>query len=177
MRQAGRLARPRQGILSAAAVGGVRQEPPGTDMLMRNSTTGAFEVYDISHNAITFAGPMGAVGTEWTVAGFGDLSGNPNETDMLMRNSNTGAFEVYDIDHNVITFAGSMGTVAFPWQVDGIAPASPGASGASLGQLLQAAAGLSSGAAALEQGPISQASQDATSQPGLFAASSLAHAH
>ena len=41
-----------------------------TDMLMRNSNTGAFEVYDISHNAITSAGPMGQVGLEWTVAGF-----------------------------------------------------------------------------------------------------------
>jgi hypothetical protein len=39
-------------------------------MLMRNSTTGAFEVYDISHNAITSAASMGAVGLEWTVAGI-----------------------------------------------------------------------------------------------------------
>jgi hypothetical protein len=40
---------------------------------------------------------MGAVGLEWTVAGFGDFSGNAGETDMLMRNNNTGAFEIYDI--------------------------------------------------------------------------------
>jgi hypothetical protein len=33
-----------------------------TDMLMRNSNTGAFEVYDIANNAITFAGPMGRSG-------------------------------------------------------------------------------------------------------------------
>jgi hypothetical protein len=41
-----------------------------TDMLMRNSNTGAFEVYDISHNAITSAAPIGQVGFEWTVAGI-----------------------------------------------------------------------------------------------------------
>jgi len=36
---------------------------PGTsDMLMRNSNTGAFEIYDIANNQITSAGPMGQVG-------------------------------------------------------------------------------------------------------------------
>ena len=67
------------------------------DMLMRNSNTGAFEVYDVANNQITSAGSMGQVGLEWQVAGFGDFSGHANETDMLMRNSNTGAFELYDI--------------------------------------------------------------------------------
>src|ERR1700674_2165616 len=42
-----------------------------TDMQMRNGNTGAFEVYDISNNAITSAASMGAVGLEWTVAVFG----------------------------------------------------------------------------------------------------------
>src|SRR6185437_1929547 len=36
---------------------------PGTsDMLMRNSNTGAFEIYDIANNQITSARPMGQVG-------------------------------------------------------------------------------------------------------------------
>jgi hypothetical protein len=88
-------------------------------MLMRNSNNGALEVYDISHNAITSAAAIGAVGLEWTVAGFGDFSGNANETDMLMRNSNTGAFEVYDISHNAITSAAAMGAVGLEWTVAG----------------------------------------------------------
>ena len=92
------------------------------DMLMRNSNTGQFEVYDISNNQITFAGPMGQVGLEWQVAGFGDFSGNANETDMLMRNSNTGTFELYDIANNQITFAGPMGQVGLEWQVVGFGP-------------------------------------------------------
>jgi hypothetical protein len=41
-----------------------------TDMLMRNSNTGAFEVYDISNNAVTSAASMGQVGLEWTVGGI-----------------------------------------------------------------------------------------------------------
>jgi hypothetical protein len=92
------------------------------DMLMRNSNTGQFEVYDISNNQITSAGPMGQVGLEWQVAGFGDFSGRANETDMLMRNSNTGTFELYHIANNQITFAGPMGQVGLEWQVVGFGP-------------------------------------------------------
>ena len=64
-------------------------------MLMRNSNTGVFEVFDIRNNAITAAVPMGQVGLEWSIAGFGDFSAQANETDMLMRNSNTGVFEAF----------------------------------------------------------------------------------
>jgi hypothetical protein len=115
-----------------------------TDMLMRNSNTGHFEVFDISHNVITFAAAMGQVGLEWTVAGFGDFSGNANEADMLMRNSNTGAFEVFDISHNAITLAASMGQVGLEWQVGGIAAAS---SAGSIPLLEQAMASVGASAA------------------------------
>jgi hypothetical protein len=89
------------------------------DMLMRNATTGQFEVYDISNNAITTAAAMGQVGLEWQVAGFGDFSGNANETDMLMRNTGTGAFEIYDISNNAINNAAPMGQVGLEWSVAG----------------------------------------------------------
>ena len=68
-----------------------------SDMILRDSNNGAFEVYDISNNNITNAVSMGQVGLEWTVSGFADFSSKPSETDMLMRNSNTGQFELYDI--------------------------------------------------------------------------------
>jgi hypothetical protein len=117
---------------TVAGFGGFSGKANETDMLMRDSNNGAFEVYDISNNALMSAAAIGAVGLEWTVAGFGDFSGNGNESDMLMRNSNTGAFEVYDISHNAITSAASMGQVGLLWQVGGIAadppPASPAAS-------------------------------------------------
>ena len=48
-----------------------------TDMLMRNGSSGQFEIYDISNNQIAFAGPMGQVGAPWVVAGFGDFSAMP----------------------------------------------------------------------------------------------------
>jgi len=90
-----------------------------SDMLLRNSSTGAFTVYDVSGNTVT-AGPvsMGAVGLEWQVSGFGNFSSNPGETDMLMQNS-SGAFEVFDIANNQITNAVPLGAVGAPWQVAG----------------------------------------------------------
>jgi hypothetical protein len=68
-------------------------------MLLRDTLTGTFEVYDISNNSITSAQAIGQVGLEWQVAGFGDFSGNVN----------TGVFELYDIQKNQITSASAIG--------------------------------------------------------------------
>jgi hypothetical protein len=123
-------------------------------MLMRATSgpdAGDFEDYDISHNAVTSAGAMGAVGLEWTVAGFGDFSGNANETDMLMRATSgpdAGDFELYDISHDAITSAAPMGAVGLEWTVAGFSADPPaGSVGASTGQLVQAMASFGASAA------------------------------
>ena len=153
-----------------AGFGDFSTRPNETDMLMRNSNNGAFEVYDIVNNTITSAQPMGQVGLEWTIAGFGDFSGNANETDMLMRNSNTGAFELYDIRNNTVAATTPMGQVGLEWSLGGvsanpaIAPPSAQLSGpavdpaaASLGQLSQAMASFAPiGAAPGTSSPIGQ---------------------
>ena len=41
-----------------------------TDMVLRNSSSGAFEDYRISNNAITSATSLGAVGLDWQLGGF-----------------------------------------------------------------------------------------------------------
>ena len=41
-----------------------------SDMLMRNSNSGAFEGFDIVNNTITSAEPMGQSGLEWSIAGI-----------------------------------------------------------------------------------------------------------
>src|SRR5262249_3573754 len=40
-----------------------------TDMMMRNTNTGALEVYDIANNALAGAYSAGAVGLNWEVGG------------------------------------------------------------------------------------------------------------
>jgi autotransporter passenger strand-loop-strand repeat protein len=109
-----------------AGVGGFSSGGTGdtTDMMLRNSTTGAFEILDISGNNITNSLPiaLGVVGLEWRVEGFGDFSGNPGKTDMLTRATSgptAGDFTVYDISHNAITSAAAMGAAGLEWTVEG----------------------------------------------------------
>ena len=109
---------------SVAGFGDFSGNANETDMLMRNSNTGQFELYDISDNTIISAAPMGQVGLEWQVAGFGPIDGT-GASDMLMRNTNTGAFEIYDIASNQLTSAAPMGQVELEWSVAGIASDPP----------------------------------------------------
>jgi len=91
-------------------------------MLLRSSSTGGFEVYDISKNNITNAAFLGTVGLDWEVQGFGNFSGTPGESDMLVRNTSItglGAFAVYDIRNNTITGYNPMGRVGVTWFVEG----------------------------------------------------------
>jgi hypothetical protein len=39
-------------------------------MVLRNTKTGAFEVYDIANNMITAAASLGSVGLDWQLGGF-----------------------------------------------------------------------------------------------------------
>jgi hypothetical protein len=90
-----------------------------TDMVLRDSNSGAFEVYNISDNNIINAASLGAVGLNWQFGGFGDFSSRPGETDMILRNSANGALEVYDIANNALVSAYSMGAVGLDWQIAG----------------------------------------------------------
>src|SRR5262249_22004176 len=41
-----------------------------SDMVLRNTSTGAFEVYDIANNQLTTAANLGQVGLDWQVGGI-----------------------------------------------------------------------------------------------------------
>ena len=92
-----------------------------SDMLLRNSTSGAFRVYNVApnDNNITGSALLGTVGLNWQVGGFGNFS-SLGETDMILRDSNSGGFQVYDIKNNQITSSAFMGTVGLNWQFSGI---------------------------------------------------------
>jgi hypothetical protein len=89
-----------------------------SDMLLRNSTSGDFQVYNISNNAITNSVSLGAVGLDWQFSGIGNFS-VPAESDMLLRNSTNGDFQVYNISNNAITNSVSLGEVGFELAVLG----------------------------------------------------------
>lgn len=89
------------------------------DMMLRNTTTGALELYDVNNNNLTAGFSVGQVGLEWSVSGFGAFSSRPGETDMLMRNTNTGQFEIYDISNSQLVSAAPMGQVGTEWSIAG----------------------------------------------------------
>src|SRR5262249_20317246 len=65
-------------------------------LLLRNSTTGGLEVYDINNNRLTNAAFIGTVGLDWQFAGIAPVHG-AGESDLVVRNKNTGQFEVYPL--------------------------------------------------------------------------------
>ena len=150
-------------------MGNFSSVPGETDLLLRNSTTGGLEVYDINNNQLTGAAFLGPIGLEWQFAGVAPVSG-AGRSDLVLRNVNTGAFEVYDIANNMITSAASLGAVGLDWQLGGFAVDPPTASSASMGdtsevaQLVQAMAGFGGGSGAADGLDIAALDADASQQ-------------
>ncbi len=91
-----------------------------TDMMLRDSDSGSFVLYNnINNNAVTGANAIGAVGLDWQVQGFGDFNGDGTD-DMLLRNAGTGMFEDYDIKNGQLVAAHAMGAVGNDWQFVGV---------------------------------------------------------
>jgi hypothetical protein len=160
-------------------VGNFSSVPGETDMIMRNTSTGGFEVYDIANNQITGAAFIGTVGLDWQVAGFAPVSG-AGKSDMVLRNTSTGVFEVYDIANNQLLGAASLGQIGLGWQLGGFAADPPtgamGSSGSasqlvqasgSAFQLVQAMAGFGDGSGAGDTANTVALGAD-TSQPPLL---------
>jgi hypothetical protein len=93
-------------------------------LVLRNTNTGAFEVYDIANNQITGAALLGTVGLDWQFAGIAPVH-SAGASDLVLRNVNTGAFQVYNIANNQITGSAPLGTVGADWQLGGFAASSP----------------------------------------------------
>jgi hypothetical protein len=77
----------------------VNPSPPAgvsANMVLRQTSNGQYEIYNLGNNSILAAYWVGQVGTDWgfvTLGGFND----GDTSDMLLRNSTSGAFQVYNI--------------------------------------------------------------------------------
>ena len=80
-------------------------------MLLRNTSTGAFEAYYISNNNITGAAVVGTVGTNWNFAGTGDFDGASSLSELLLRNSRSGSFELYQVASGGVLSGSSVAAV------------------------------------------------------------------
>ena len=101
-------------VLNPAAPTGV-----SANMVLRNTSNGTYQIYNLGNNSILASYWLGQVGTDWAFVTLGGFSGS-NTSDMMLRNSTTGAFEVYSVSNNNITGAALLGTVGLEWQVVGV---------------------------------------------------------
>jgi hypothetical protein len=76
--------------------------PGKSHLLLRNTRTGAFQIYNINHGRLTGSVSLGPVGLDWKFAGVAPVSA-AGASDLVLRNDNTGAFQVYNIANNQIT--------------------------------------------------------------------------
>ena len=138
-----------------------------TDLLLRNSSTSALEVYHIKNSQLISAAFIGTVGLDWKFAGIAPVQG-PGASDLVLRNVNTGAFEVYDIANNQLAGAAPLGQVGLDWQLGGFAADPPtGSMGGSTSQLVQAMAGFNGGSGAAESSNAAAFGSDMSQQPLL----------
>ncbi|MFZ3353818.1 MAG: hypothetical protein WA268_23445 [Xanthobacteraceae bacterium] len=95
--------------------------PAGTadTLVMLRNADGAFEFYDIGHNAILLDGPVGQINPALQVAGVGGFNG-ADTADLLMRDPATGVFTLYDVSNNNIAGNVGLGQVGTEWQVAGV---------------------------------------------------------
>jgi hypothetical protein len=77
--------------------------PGETDLMMRNTKTGAFEVYDIANNQITGASALGSVGLDWQVGGF--AANAPTASNAAMG----GSSQVAQLAQAMASFGGGSG--------------------------------------------------------------------
>ena len=97
---------------------GAEPAPATADMILREATTGDYEIYDIGYDQVTGAHLLGQVGTSYLFAGLGDFFG-VDASDMLLRDANTGNFEVYDISDSQLIGAAPLGNVGLEWEIAG----------------------------------------------------------
>ena len=90
----------------------------GSTLLMERGSDGAYEFYDIGHNAILLDGAAAQIDPTLQVAGLGGFDGS-DTADLLMRDPTTGAFTLYDVSNNNVTGHVALGQVGLEWTVSG----------------------------------------------------------
>jgi hypothetical protein len=169
-------------LARAWSVGDFSSVPGESDLLLRNSSTGALQLYDINNNQLTGSAFIGTIGLDWQFAGVAPIR-TATESDLVLRNVNTGAFQVYNIANNQLIGSAPLGQVGVDWQLGGFAPTfsvpppftgpPPGSSSqsaamdGSTAQLVQAMASFGGGSGATDNLNAAPLSADTSQQPFL----------
>jgi co-chaperonin GroES (HSP10) len=89
-----------------------------SDVLWRNSTTGAVAIWFMKDNSMTGT-YVTTVPLNWEIVATGDMNGD-NKSDILWRDSITGEVFIWLMNGATISSAASLGTVPLNWKVSGL---------------------------------------------------------
>src|SRR5262249_56745047 len=98
-----------------SGIGNFSSVPGESDLLLRNSSTNALQVYNINNNQLTGTASIAfPVGVDWEFEGVAPVSA-PGAFDLVLRNVNSGDFQVYNIANNQLTGSAPLGRVGLDW--------------------------------------------------------------
>jgi hypothetical protein len=90
-----------------------------SDILWRNSNTGAVRADLIQNGQFQSSSNVGQLGLEWKVQGTGDFD-RDGDADILWRNSNTGVVRADLIENGQFQSTATVGQLGLEWKVQGI---------------------------------------------------------
>jgi hypothetical protein len=89
-----------------------------SDILYRNSSTGAVVGWLMNGNVVTSSATIGTVPTNWHIVAQRDFNGD-GKTDILWRNTSTGAIALWLMNGLSVTQTFNIGTVPTHWVIAG----------------------------------------------------------
>jgi calcineurin-like phosphoesterase family protein/purple acid phosphatase-like protein/VCBS repeat protein/FG-GAP repeat protein len=90
-----------------------------SDIVWRNTSTGASAVWLMNGVNIVSTGFPGVASLSWQIAGGGDLNGD-GKSDLVWRNSNSGAVSVWFMNGTTILSTGFPSGAPLVWQIAGV---------------------------------------------------------
>ncbi|WNM60310.1 FG-GAP-like repeat-containing protein [Candidatus Nitrospira neomarina] len=90
-----------------------------SDLVWRNTSTGASAVWLMNGVNIANTGFPGGASLSWKIAGKGDLNGD-GKSDLVWRNTNSGAVSVWFMNGTTITSTGFPPGAPLAWQIAGV---------------------------------------------------------
>ena len=88
-------------------------------MLLRNTSTGAFEAYYVSGNSITYAALVGTVGTNWLLPAPAISTAPAASPKCCCATVSSGSFELYQVAGGGVLSGSSVAAVGNNFTVEG----------------------------------------------------------
>jgi hypothetical protein len=89
-----------------------------SDVLLRNTLTGAYQTWDVVGSKVSGGGAVGTTGAGWVYLATGDFNGD-GRSDILFESA-AGAYAVWTLNDHTITGGGTIGSPGAGWFFKGV---------------------------------------------------------